>query len=431
MIRFWILAILASLSTFPQAASLDDMVAVRSRGGGQFIIHGKRLGFGTDLMTVDQPSGGPIQLDPGVVAISCDRIKQELQQTLASPDRWRGKIHVFINSSLPSNHPADIQSSYYADGWQGRIDLPARLEADKLVRAVLHALLLEMANRAPPNYTAELPLWLTEGLTQLLLYTKGNSLILEPRTRTIRTEVHADPLAPVRARLEASSSLSFGELSLPGPEQLSPLHWPRYQDSACWMVNQLLQLPNGRALMAGFISRLALCLNWQTAFFQSYGSFFERPIDVEKWWLLGVINGANRDKWLALVSPVFLDKLQEILQVPVSIRHAAEQIPVLSNITLQEFIEQWNLDAQVAVLSGKIIQLDLLQINAPDVFRPLIAGYHGVLSDYLANRQKIDLPYRNRGAVFLPAPLLIPRTVQQLDELDAKFRLHRQQHTTG
>jgi hypothetical protein len=431
MICRWMSFLLACFIPSLPAASPDQTVTVRSLGSGQFVVHGPRFGFGTELANAAGPNLGPVSLDPAVLAIGCDRIKQQLLQELASPDRWRGKIHIFINPRQPVNSSIEVQSAFYADGWQGRIDLPARLEADRLIRVVVQALILEIANRAPPNYTAELPLWLTEGLTQFLLNTGGSRLVLEPKTRTIRAEVRSDPLAQVRNRLQAYSSLTFGELSMPGPEHLSQPRWQQYQDSACWLVHQLLQLRQGRQMLADFVSRLAHNLNWQTAFFQSFGDCFERPIDVEKWWLLGIVNGTNRDRWLALMQPVCLEKLQEILQVPVSVRYAPELLPVSSHITLQEFIEQWSLEAQKEVLAGKINQLNLLRLNAPEDLQALITGYQNVLTEYLQLRQNPELQHKTKNYYFLPAPILVPKTVQQLNDLDRQHLVHRQNSAPG
>jgi hypothetical protein len=425
MIRQWLWVLFLGMGWSVLAGPDDGQVAVHSRAGGQFVIHGQRQGMGTDLKTVSGPSGGLVLMDPALVVVSCDRIKQSLLRELDMRDHWRGKIHIYINPRRLRSTSVDIQSTFYVDGWQCRIDVPSEMEASRFIRGIVHALLLELANRNPPNFTSEVPLWLSEGLTQILLNTEGNRLVLEPKTRTIRTEVRSDQLASVRVKLLSSTALGFGELSLPGPDLVSSPRWPQFENSACWFVYQLLQLPNGRAALADFISRLAVCLNWQTAFFQSFNFAFGQPLDVEKWWLLCVVDATSRDKWFSFTRTLCLDKLREILQVPVQVRHAADVLPVYSQVSLQEFVEQWRFEVQSSILFNKLTQLEILRLNAPEDLRRLISDYHAAISTYLSNRLGGDQS-AHRGPVPLPPQIVVPKLVQQLTDLDLQCQFLRQ-----
>ena len=52
-----------------------------------------------------------------------------------------------------------------------------------MIRAIVQTLLLEVANRQARERSAEIPLWLAEGLTQHLLAAAEADLVLEPQAR--------------------------------------------------------------------------------------------------------------------------------------------------------------------------------------------------------------------------------------------------------
>jgi len=127
------------------AASPAEPVRTVRSSTSQFIVRGPPLsGVGND--------GSPavstlIELDPTILAISCERIKQALLRELTLPDLWRGRIYIEINSLLSTNRTPRIIAKAFVDGWHYQMEVPRRIEKPKLVRGLIQALLMEIANR--------------------------------------------------------------------------------------------------------------------------------------------------------------------------------------------------------------------------------------------------------------------------------------------
>jgi len=48
-------------------------------------------------------------------------------------------------------------------------------------------------------------------------------------------------------------------------------------------------LENGRACLREMLAQLPAFYNWQFAFLKGFQPWFQRPLDVEKWWALTVV----------------------------------------------------------------------------------------------------------------------------------------------
>jgi hypothetical protein len=286
---------LFAFGSSPDACAANAGMTVYSRGSGQFVIHGAPSAAPYSAMSEAGLDNAPIRLEPALLAVTCDRVKQALLRELECPDQWRGKIHFFIRFTPVKDAPVAIHSQFYSDGWQAQVEVPDEIQPDKLVRTIVQALLLELANRNPGAGLAEIPLWLTEGLTQLLMRSSGPSLVLQPQTRLLLREVKTDPLQSARVRLRQRRALTFSELSLPTREQLMGELWENYQDCALLLVHELRRRPNGQACLLDMLAQLSQCLNWQTAFYRAFQPYYQQPIDVEKWWAVAVINAAGRE----------------------------------------------------------------------------------------------------------------------------------------
>jgi hypothetical protein len=279
-----------------------------------------------------------------------------------------------------------------------------------------------MANRVPGVYTSEIPLWLSEGMTQILLNQYGPALVLEGQTRMIRMEVRTDPLLGVRGRLHQTGALSFNELSLPSADQLSGDQWLRYQDSACAFLSELLRLPNGPMAFVMLLGQLPRHLNWHTAFFAIYGDRFPNPLAVEKWWALTVANVVGRDLGQTWPLETSLLKLEELLTIPVSVRPSADRIPGNSSQSIQQFLSQWDWDAQQAVLPGKIGQFRSLYLQSSPSIAPLVQGYLTTLASYWDKHRDYPAPLSGKGAGAGSLQLWTQITNKRLDALDQKLQ---------
>src|SRR5208283_1210869 len=92
-------------------------------------------------------------------------------------------------------------------------------------------------------------------------------------------------------------------------------------------VADLLELKDGPAHLRAMLKTLPDVYNWQTAFHSAFRENFPRPLDVEKWWALQVVNFVARQTGPAWTTAVSRDKLDEILRVPVEMRLASNALP--------------------------------------------------------------------------------------------------------
>lgn len=419
--------VLLPFAWLPDACAANADMTVFSRGSGQFVIHGAPSAAPFSAMGEARLDNALIRLEPALLAVTCDRVKQALLRELDCPDRWRGKIHFFIRFTPVKDPPVAIHSQLFADGWKGQVEVPDEIQTDKLVRTIVQALLLEMANRKPGPGLAEIPLWLTEGLTQLLMRSVGPNLVLQPQTRLVLREMKTDPLQSARIRLRQRQALTFSELSLPTPERLRGEAWADYQDSALLLVHELRRLPNGLACLLDMLRQLPQCLNWQTAFYRAFQSYYQQPIDVEKWWAVTVINAAGREQWQSWPAELTLEKLDEVLRLSVQVRKTPETLPAPANLTLQEFIEQWAYAAHRALLPGKVGQLAALHSSAAPRLAPLVHQYRQVLQSYLQPRSKSGFDSQTLATEPMRPRLLVRRTVQQLNSLDQQREAFRKE----
>src|SRR5207302_5377602 len=123
-----------------------------------------------------------IELDPNVLAVTCERIKQALLRELTLADLWRGRVYVQINSALSTNQAPLVFAKPYLDGWQYQVELARSIEKPKLVSGLVQVLLMEIANRNAGLRSAEIPLWLSEGVAQTLVReSQADLVVLHPQ----------------------------------------------------------------------------------------------------------------------------------------------------------------------------------------------------------------------------------------------------------
>ena len=108
-----------------------------------------------------------IVLEPSLLAVSCERIKQKLWLDLGANAPWRGRIFLKLHTAGSADELVTIVSDKFRDGWSYRVELPNLLERERFMRAMVQVLLSEMANRDNNGTcSAEIPLWLVEGFAR-------------------------------------------------------------------------------------------------------------------------------------------------------------------------------------------------------------------------------------------------------------------------
>ena len=404
----------------------SDLVSARS-SSGQFVVYGGRSFAPPSPIFGLATNRNFVRLEPTLVTASCERIKQALIREVGATAPWRGTVYVVL---YPARAPGDtitITSERFKSGWQYRVDLPDVVERSRYVRAIMQVLLGEVANRAAETRSVEIPLWLVEGLSQLLLASNEVEIILPPPranpnglnySATVLDARKQSLLEQAQKKLRGRPPLTFENLSWPGEDELSGDRGDLYSASAQWFVGELLRLPDGRACLRTMLAELAQHYNWQFAFLRAFHAFFERPLDVEKWWALTVAQATGRDVAQSWTLEESWHKLDEAIHAPVQVRTGANDLPMHADASLQTVIREWDSVRQTQALNDTLRELGLLRLRIAQEFVGLVQDYSQALETYLQQRDHTGsiLPFTRKAA----QRRAVEAAVRQLDALDAR-----------
>jgi hypothetical protein len=384
-----------------------------------------------------------IHLDAPLLAVSAERFKASLWRQIGMPpdSSWSGKCFLNLHPARSTDDEVIIALDPFIRVWNYRLDLPDLIHRNRYARAMSAVLLLEIANRNAPvtGNSAVVPAWLADGLARQIVEADGDQVILSaptksvvlatptktasslPMTRLSETRHGIDPLAAARRVLQSSPALTFEQLGWPSDAQLTGADGGVYLASAQLFASRLLKLPGGEERMREMLARLPGCENWQTAFYAAFRENFNRPLDVEKWWSLQVVNFANRDpgpRWMVAVGR---QKLDALLLVPVDIRYQTNAWPVHADISLQSALRQVDPDQLTEILQVKLRDLELAQLRLTPQLAGLAAGYRAVLADFLGERKPAagahPVPKRSAPRWFKASA---EATIAKLDALDVQ-----------
>ena len=421
--------------------SLPDTSSARSVSG-QFIVTGvpsRPVGSRLAAMPEIATNTDFVRLEPALLAVSAERIKvllgRELNPELRGldlPTPPPGKIFLALHPAQSTDEGVTIVSRCSPGGWDYQVRLPDVLSRTRYLRAMTGVLLLESANRDTRARSAEIPAWLTDGLSQELLATVWQEIILSspnkvmngpPVSRTVKTARGMDSLAGARRVLRDHAALTFEQLSWPTDAQLAGDDGGVYRASAQLFVNELQALKNGPAHLRAMLETLPKFYNWQMAFQAAFRENFPRPLDVEKWWAVQVVSFIARDPGPAWTPAVSRDKLGEILSVPVEMRTASNALPAHAEISLQAVIRNFDRARQVAILQTKLRDLELSQLRMAAPFAVLTGEYRRAIADYLGSGQHTSPVLRWIKHPFTSSSKTIMNgTLRKLDALDAQRR---------
>jgi hypothetical protein len=311
----------------------------------------------------------------------------------------------------------------------------------RYARAMTGVLLLELANRTarPGGHSAELPPWLVDGLAQQVLAADGDKVILSAPAkkggeflvnqinllnRSKLPERGLDPLAASRQILLTQPVLTFDQLSWPTDAQMEGADGGAYLASAQLFQSELFKLKNGREKMRAMLAELPAHLNWQTAFFHAFAQDFQKPVDVEKWWALRVVNCALRappgPHWPTDVSLV---RLQEATVVTVESRVSSNALPSYAEVSLQQALQTLNPEQRDTVIRTKVRDLTLLELRLAPPFSQLAEGYRVALVAFLGDSVPVaQAPVSNKHGASMVRRTSVADTLKQLDALDRRRR---------
>ncbi len=355
-----------------------------------------------------------LYLEPGLVAVSCERIKEALLRELNEKESNSLRVYIQLNNRI-RQHQTRIMADRYERGWMYGIEFPVELDEHFYSATILQVLLHELANRNSPDQQIDLPMWLLSGLTSHLQATTLQSLALQPNADFARVHVKVDPLAKVRRTFEKELPLSFEELSW--PETLSNDRDPLFRDSAHLFVHQLLKLRQGRESLRRFIFELQHHRNWQFAFMNAFSSEFSQLVEVEKWWGLNFVGFMGRDASQLWSAEESWQQLKAALDVSMNVHFQTDRAPVVAEYNLQEAIFKWDYARQDLVLQKSLTQLRVLRFRTHPELRTLVDSYRKIIEKYLDQRSKLGRStFKNENPINLT--ILKKNTCRDLDLLD-------------
>ncbi len=373
-------------------------------------------------------------LDPNFLVISAERVKGGIYSLLRLPNTYQSRIQLTIVPGQKSNFPASLISTLYSDGWKFQLNLGEEVEETKLTHALVQVVLMEIAQRNATR-TPELPPWLVEGVTENVMLAVGPSLIVRGASQsgTRRIASHSfgwkvrmdDSLRTTRELLRTNIPPTYTQLSFAKFNFNDPRQREVYGASSHLFVNALLNLPDGPSLFVNFLQKLPTALNWQTAFFRTYGIHFQRPLDVEKWWALTLFEFTSRDHRQAWTPLVSLARLESQLITHSEWHSSTNALPSPRALRLQELLRNRHYDFQKRALVSKLDELQSLQVHlAPDVAE-LAERYREVITTFVEARTQMQTHYDVRLPESSRYDQIILIAERAFGRLDAQGRTYR------
>jgi hypothetical protein len=411
----------------------SDLVSMRSHSG-QFIAYAARSVRLPPALASLAAKQDYVQLEPTLATVSCERIKQMLLHELNVTAPWRGTIYLVLYPASGAGDTITITSDSFRNGWQYRVELPTVVERPRYVRAIVQVLLLELANRTTRERGTEIPLWLVEGFSQLLLASSEAEIILPPpRASENGLNFSSSFVASRKRPLLQQANQKLGGRP---PSTFEALSWPTEQDladdaggqiyraSAQLFVSELLRFPDGRACLQAMLTRLSQHYNWQFAFLEAFHTHFERPLDVEKWWSLSLAQAGVRRATPPWPVAESWQKLDQAIHAAVQVRTRTNELPLRAEVSLQTMLREWDPLRQTQGLSSALGELRALRQHIAQEYTGLLQDYCQVIEAYLQQR--------DRGAANSPfAGLAAEAAILRLDVLDARRMALRPGPTPG
>lgn len=419
--------LIAAQGTFAQMLPPASTTA-RSMSG-QFVVFGPRTGT-PRLPVYAATNASWVTLEPTLVSVSAERIKQAVWRELGVTGQWQNKISITLRPARSGNEPVRIVSDHTLGVWNHRVEMPDQITRERYLRVLVEAVLLELANRNARQQSAEVPVWLTEGLALQILAGTGPDLVIStphmnlngvtynpPATTDFR---QISPLEKAHKTLLGETPLTFEELSWPAPGQFEGSEAARYRACAQLFTYELLRLRGGKDCMKEFIAALPAYLNWQMAFLQGFKPHFTRPLDIEKWWALQSTGFVSRDLIQTWTYEESWRKLADALAAPVDVFGSTNELPLRAEVKLQTVVRDWEPAKQETVLHDKIADLESLRMRIAPELVALTGEYIQAIDAYLKQRNRPGTVTK-LGRITLNQPTRRQRDLlQQLEALDAR-----------
>ncbi|MBR5977714.1 MAG: hypothetical protein IK033_01795 [Verrucomicrobia bacterium] len=371
-------------------------ITLRSRLEGQFIVKGvpfppsitpsREGNVRTFMPNTSRDWPASVRLDPSTVVVVCERVKQIFLQELELQDQWKGLIEIDIDF-YPKGvlRPIMLSHRLMNDGLHTQMKMADEVVPHRLIQAIVQVLLLEYSNRdLRQTQMAEVPLWMIDGMTQLIMQRGGPALIPTPGAPKDFSTVTTNPAKAAKSRLKTIQPPEFSQITSPGPEFSSGVNWMIFQDACLVLTWELLERPEGKIRYCRTLQLLKKYRNWQLAFLEAWKGQFKNMTDVEKWWALVLVNCRKDTSMNAWTLKQSIEKLNEILsEASVSVISQINQPKIPSTIHLQQIAESWAPMVQIYFFERVAAQLKAFELAADPVVADLASRYRTTIIDYI------------------------------------------------
>src|SRR4051812_48651918 len=139
------------LLLFTLAAVAAEPMIITS-ASKQFIVRGRPQ----TSAFASHPNSEVVYINPALLAVTCDRVKQTVAKELGWGDRWHGTIFINVHPVKFDNEQPELRPFRTTEGWRYRLELPDEVQRRRLLESIVEALLTEFADRAQKDFSVEL-----------------------------------------------------------------------------------------------------------------------------------------------------------------------------------------------------------------------------------------------------------------------------------
>ena len=343
-----------------------------------------------------------------------DKVKGKLLTRLAVRDAWKHPVLVVVRVQPGDQKRVGeaITSRVFRTerGLKYQIDCltPPPLIQEDLVRELVRVLCSELANRGPARPAVEEiaipPLWFTEGLTQNLL-AEVRSIELELVERSIEKSLGSDLKAIFAA------------------EELPPAGAERqfFRVKCKLLIRALATLRDGQRRAQRFLTSLQPGVSWREAFRDCYGDVLTDLETSEAWWKAQLHQRSSPSPLNRLSAAETDERLSRLLTCQAVHRDHATSRDVVRDVTLPQLKTYIHEPTTLAMVKGRIAELEKLQLIAHQSYQPVLTSYVEALNHVTQER------FRKLGAALRAAEQSLQQTrahnaqiSASLDKLEAE-----------
>lgn len=318
------------------------------------------------------------------VAMAAEDAKDKLLNLLQAQDAWKHPIVIQLepaSAADPDRPLSDVRIVNTDDGFKVVFEIsigtdPGQARQARFPQQLIRALVLELAYRdqriLPPAGGADYaqpPEWLVCGLA---------ALTADP-----------DPAASsslFRSLIESGKTPALGEFLSENPATLDSTSLTLYSACSMSLVRLLTGLPNGPALLQGYIRHLPEPgADPEAELLKAFPGLNTGSQGLEKWWTLGLASLSAADRYRGLTLDETSRQLDALLTFPVAADKSGDHTRTFSLGQYQAFAK---LPGATAALNTLGIRLLGLEGQAAPVMREVVSAYQDIVTLLLHHRSR-------------------------------------------